>query len=48
MEFITKIEETMDEDQHLTFDDMIQLLHDTDSFYDLELTDTERTATVAA
>jgi len=48
MEFVTKIEESMKEEQTLAFSDMVQLLHDTDSFYDLELTHTERHATVAA
>lgn len=49
MEFITKIEaDGINEDKVLSFADMIQLLHDTDSFYDLELTHTERHSTVAA
>lgn len=49
MEFITKLEEEgMIEDKVLSFKDMIQLLHDTDSFYDLEMTHTERHSTVAA
>jgi hypothetical protein len=48
MEFVTKIEETMEEDKHLSFEEMVQLLHDTDSFYDLEMTLTERHATVGA